>query len=180
MVTPEFCLFWINSDWTCMTRSEWSGWAQAIGALVAIGIAIAVPAWQHRAGRSELERQRRDTTLRFACLALGLLLNARSLLVEARREIPELEVDRQGTAWQTLLRHVSAMVATMRSIPLDCLPGARAASELLQAIHAADDVAHTIELHGNVVAAIDYAMTHLGRAIALYEEGTVAMEIARA
>ena len=35
---PEYCLFWI--DWwpLCMTKSEWSGWMQAAGAVFAIAM----------------------------------------------------------------------------------------------------------------------------------------------
>jgi len=44
MPAPEYCFLWI--DWwpLCMSKSEWSGWAQAIGAIVALGVAIALPA----------------------------------------------------------------------------------------------------------------------------------------
>lgn len=43
MPTPEYCLLWI--DWwpLCMTKSEWSGWAQAVGAIIALAIAIGLP-----------------------------------------------------------------------------------------------------------------------------------------
>ena len=39
--TQDYCLFW--SDywwWMCMTKAEWAGWAQAIGATVAVFISI--------------------------------------------------------------------------------------------------------------------------------------------
>lgn len=44
----EYCFLWI--DWwpMCMTKSEWSGWMQAIGSLVALVIAIGLPYWQAR------------------------------------------------------------------------------------------------------------------------------------
>ena len=40
----EYCLLW--SDywwWMCMTKAEWSGWAQAIGSIVALLMAAALP-----------------------------------------------------------------------------------------------------------------------------------------
>lgn len=40
---PEYCLLWIDHWSTCMTRAEWSGWMQAIGAALALGIAIWLP-----------------------------------------------------------------------------------------------------------------------------------------
>lgn len=36
----EYCLFWIQGWPVCMTKAEWSGWAQAIGSIVGLGIAI--------------------------------------------------------------------------------------------------------------------------------------------
>lgn len=37
---PEFCLLWIDHWTTCMTKSEWSGWAQALGAIAALAITL--------------------------------------------------------------------------------------------------------------------------------------------
>ena len=37
---PEYCLFWIDHWTTCMQKGEWSGWAQACGALLALALAI--------------------------------------------------------------------------------------------------------------------------------------------
>ena len=53
MPATEYCLFWI--DWwpLCMTKAEWSGWMQAIGAVVAILASAGFVRWQH-----ELERGR--------------------------------------------------------------------------------------------------------------------------
>ncbi|WP_406626148.1 hypothetical protein [Acidovorax sp. SDU_ACID1] len=44
----EYCFLWIDWWATCMTKAEWSGWMQAIGSLVALIIAIALPYWQTR------------------------------------------------------------------------------------------------------------------------------------
>ena len=55
----EYCLLWI--DWwpLCMTKAEWSGWMQVIGALSALGIAITLPYWQKRvADRESFNRAR--------------------------------------------------------------------------------------------------------------------------
>lgn len=34
--SPEFCFLWINWWPLCMTKAEWSGWAQVVGAVLAI------------------------------------------------------------------------------------------------------------------------------------------------
>lgn len=42
----EYCFLWIDWWATCMTKTEWSGWMQAIGALLAIAVAFAIANWQ--------------------------------------------------------------------------------------------------------------------------------------
>lgn len=44
----EYCLLWIDSWATCMTKAEWSGWMQAIGAFIALCVAVGVPYLQER------------------------------------------------------------------------------------------------------------------------------------
>lgn len=39
----EYCLFWIDHWSTCMTKGEWSGWAQFTGAIAALALAIFLP-----------------------------------------------------------------------------------------------------------------------------------------
>ncbi|WP_457332982.1 hypothetical protein [Rhizobacter sp. P5_C2] len=45
---PEYCLLWIQHWSTCMTKAEWSGWFQTIGAVVAIVASIGIVRWQQR------------------------------------------------------------------------------------------------------------------------------------
>lgn len=42
----EYCLMWINHWATCMPRAEWSAWTQAVGAVVALAIALWIAWWQ--------------------------------------------------------------------------------------------------------------------------------------
>ncbi|MGJ7544340.1 hypothetical protein [Variovorax sp. LT1R16] len=48
MTVPEFCFLWL--DWWpfCMTKSEWSGWAQAIFSVAAIVAAVWISERQQR------------------------------------------------------------------------------------------------------------------------------------
>jgi hypothetical protein len=50
----EYCFLWI--DWwpLCMTKAEWSGWMQALGAVAAILLAVALPLMQGRRQRRRL------------------------------------------------------------------------------------------------------------------------------
>ena len=54
----EYCLFWADQWmrdpwWLCMQKSEWSGWAQAIGAIVALAIALWLPVRAKRELRAD-------------------------------------------------------------------------------------------------------------------------------
>ena len=60
----EYCFLWITHWSTCMTKAEWSGWVQAVGAIVALAVAIGLAAFQlwhsermQRAQQSESERR---------------------------------------------------------------------------------------------------------------------------
>ena len=65
---PEYCLLWADrwwplADpwWLCMQKAEWSGWAQAIGALIALAVAIAIPA----KARLDARRDAKEAVLAF-------------------------------------------------------------------------------------------------------------------
>lgn len=50
----EYCFLWINHWSFCMTKSEWSGWVQAIGSIAAIVFAVILPLWlEQRSKRRE-------------------------------------------------------------------------------------------------------------------------------
>ncbi|MDM0118431.1 hypothetical protein [Variovorax arabinosiphilus] len=66
--TPEYCLFWFWTDWwpLCMTKAEWSSWAQALFSVLAIAAAVGVAYVQHRQGlrqQRELEKAARARVL---------------------------------------------------------------------------------------------------------------------
>lgn len=54
---PDYCLFW-KWDWevTCMPRGEWASWVQAIGACVALLVAIRAPHWFAARERRRIRR----------------------------------------------------------------------------------------------------------------------------
>ncbi|MFP5444340.1 MAG: hypothetical protein ACLGIY_12240 [Betaproteobacteria bacterium] len=49
----EYCFLWIDWWATCMTKTEWAGWMQAIGAVTALGIAIGLPYFQKKRADKE-------------------------------------------------------------------------------------------------------------------------------
>ena len=45
---PEYCFLWIDHWSTCMTKSEWSGWMQAVFSVIAILAAVRISTRQRR------------------------------------------------------------------------------------------------------------------------------------
>ncbi|WP_156179791.1 hypothetical protein [Delftia lacustris] len=54
----EYCLKYFDQTWrTCMTKAEWSGWAQAVFSVFAIFIAAIVPYVENLISRSNKEKE---------------------------------------------------------------------------------------------------------------------------
>lgn len=64
----EWCLLFIDWEPICMPRSEWSGWAQAGGAILALVVAISIPIWQARSAREDASRTARNLAASFVGL----------------------------------------------------------------------------------------------------------------
>jgi hypothetical protein len=100
---PGYCLFFVDSWQTCMPKSEWAGWVQAIGSIAALVIAICIMRSQHRsAQRLEADRRLRNRLDQVDGVN-ALLLRVRSFLRLARpaklsdaevRKSPALSIDR--------------------------------------------------------------------------------------
>ena len=65
---PEICWQFVT-PWPCLSSSDWSGWAQAIAATLAIAIAIYVP-WKQR--KNELKAQTEAKALKRRLIAGAL------------------------------------------------------------------------------------------------------------
>lgn len=63
MSAPEYCFLWI--DWwpLCMSKSEWSGWVQAIFSVIAILAAFAISEIQQSRHRKASDEQRWEARL---------------------------------------------------------------------------------------------------------------------
>jgi len=91
MPTPEYCLFGLNWWPLCMTKAEWSGWAQAIGAAAAIFFAVRI------AGTQERQRRREAVTVAGVTAALvtfmliemrAAVLNVQSVNLRLANQLP--------------------------------------------------------------------------------------------
>lgn len=107
MPTPEYCLLWI--DWwpLCMTKSEWSGWAQAIGAVLALAIAIAIPAKARRDAR----RDAKEAVLAFMASA--------TVALEALRDVCMVQDWDSFVAARHLVEDAALAGNFLLSVPLE-------------------------------------------------------------
>lgn len=75
----EYCLLWIDWWGTCLAKSEWAAWVQAIGALVAIGSAYWIGKSQQRAAEAIEAARKRDADLRTLQSIMLMAQNAVSM-----------------------------------------------------------------------------------------------------
>jgi len=124
----EYCVNVVTQwDFTCLPRGEWASWMQAIGALVALAIAILVPALQHRAIQRQARADRVADDVRLLAICLSIAKAAESVAIQAdiharfRRPTPKL-------LWQGWRTSIARSLDSLRSIPLHLLCGAEAVS----------------------------------------------------
>lgn len=75
----EYCFLWIDWWATCMTKAEWSGWMQAIGAALALVVAIALPYIQARHAHIKNYRMAKNCLMHQVGALLAIQTFAQSL-----------------------------------------------------------------------------------------------------
>jgi len=72
---------WVSQTWSLLhdflSKDSAPAWVQAIGSVIAIGVAVAIPAWQHRTARRDAKNEQ--------------FLQARSLVFGVSAELLEIE-----------------------------------------------------------------------------------------
>jgi len=69
----EYCFLWINHWSMCMTKSEWAGWMQSIGAILAILAAIVIASWETRHVRKVEARREADKVRALGSLCTSMV-----------------------------------------------------------------------------------------------------------
>jgi hypothetical protein len=114
----EYCFLFIQWWPLCMTKGEWSGWVQAVGAVVAIGVAFFVAQIQTRATRRESLRktaeQRLETakTLDLLAGATSSSINTASAFLATRQHIYTVATTDRMPSRMLALRQLSQQLAT--------------------------------------------------------------------
>jgi hypothetical protein len=81
----EYCLFWINWWATCLTKSEWSSWVQALGTILALVVAGLLAWWEVHRRRIE-EGVRVGDALMARVAILDVLLTQLTVFLRTLRE----------------------------------------------------------------------------------------------
>lgn len=81
-LSSEYCFLWIDWWASCLTKSEWAAWTQAVGSILALAVASAIAVWQVIARRRDSKQRARELfkakveILQLTADALGLYVSA--------------------------------------------------------------------------------------------------------
>lgn len=144
----EYCFFWIDWWATCMTKAEWSGWMQAIGAAIALIVAIALPYLQARHAHIKNYRMAKNCLMH----QVGALLAIQTFAHSRGDWLPALR-----SARETIDTVVQAFDEVRPSeLPKGSLPswlGARSSASQLKAVIAqVDELVGSHEQVAGVIA----------------------------
>lgn len=118
--TPEYCLLWV--DWwpLCMSKTEWSGWMQALGSIAAILIAWRSVRSQIQHAQEGRRKDREDREKAVLRLVAGLAGDA----TRALRHIAQLCNERwlNGGRLRLGSERLDEVREAIRSVPVVDLP----------------------------------------------------------
>jgi len=119
---PEWCLFW-QWTWglTCMPKSEWASWVQAVGSVTAIIVGALAIWWQMRRQRRQQIEVQRDEEVRKLRLMGGIILMGRVASGELR------DTSERGLGCTSEFNDLKARISTLSMIQPFDYPEARAA-----------------------------------------------------
>lgn len=144
---PEYCFLWADKWWPwadpwwlCMQKAEWSGWAQAIGAILAILAAVGVAYLQHK---QNLEQQKRSAAAELARIVSGPLAVAERTLWQMKQFYSDLRKVDAAASWRGAPIGMDAelrrLMATFESLQLTSLP-------TYELVHAAQKIGENFRL----------------------------------
>ena len=88
MTSTDSCLLSIHWWALCMSKAEWAGWVQAIGAIVAIAGSAWVVRWQMAAAAREATRQAHQQQIQWAQGLVFILAPGAATMAELVKESP--------------------------------------------------------------------------------------------
>ena len=109
--------FFVRRDWL---PPDTSGWAQAIGGILAVIVAMAVPLIQNRQQRTQLEKKEHTDRLSSITATLALVEHVRKALVDLSVEMSgfKLQDNRRHIERQGAAHNAIQSAAMLREIPV--------------------------------------------------------------
>lgn len=128
MPTPEYCLLWI--DWwpLCMTKGEWSGWMQAIGAAIAILAAAAIAAYQAGHARKLEDEKRTAAEIQRLNIVKALAVRCFTLASDVVKAVDDLSQQTIEVVSPELMRDAGG---TLLGLPIFDVPGGIVALDVM-------------------------------------------------
>lgn len=134
MQPPEFCFLWINHWSTCMAKSEWASWLQAVFSVIAIAAATAIAARQNRHAMTLQTVMRREEGLRQLDIVIALADRAVWLL----QKVPDPEMGDDGFEgfWKTVsIRDLDFAAEDLRKLGPDHVPRGSVLTQVTSLAH---------------------------------------------
>lgn len=107
----DYCLLGINADVLCMSRAEWSGWAQALGAIFAIIAGAGFVLLQNYLTRKEASRAAQQERLRRLELISHVIAEASAAFQVAAVHVESGQLDFEGDVIPSIERGISQIDA---------------------------------------------------------------------
>ena len=89
MPTPEYCL--LSIDWwpLCMSKAEWSGWVQAVGSILAIGVTGFAVWWTYKLQMRASEQAMKDAARESALAQMETICSLADYVVDRLQLLPQ-------------------------------------------------------------------------------------------
>ncbi len=128
-------IFWLAFTtlvgWSWLKADNAAAWLQAVGSVAGIGLAVAVPAWQHRKMvQREAERQRHECR-RLLEITLELMRNALDVIQMACKPHPDITPEDVPNYQAEIVRAARGLIGELGGVPLQAFPSARSASAVM-------------------------------------------------
>lgn len=130
----EYCLFWIQHWSMCMTKAEWSGWMQAVGAIFSIFISVALALYINRRSEKEIYRRTLEEQEQLVFSAAKVVFATARTMEDARDEFFQNRSDLPSP------RRLASSLRSQITL-LECLINKQISSEALSPLNYVHGVA---------------------------------------
>lgn len=111
----EYCFLWMNC--ACLPSSDWAAWMQAIGTILALGVAIGIAVYQHQKAKKAQDQQLQQRRSAQAQVAHYFAMRVNLIFDEAYKAGQTQEIYRMRLQGKKL----ADILSWSRTFPFDTL-----------------------------------------------------------